>query len=104
MSKCGCSAIRGGWLDVVIGGITVAATAAASPTVAQETLGLAVNGSFLSLCLCTGYICVVRLSGKRHAFPMHVSASEHAHLIVIMTPSREMAPDNRLFIDSSHAI
>lgn len=102
MSKCGCSALTGCWLDVVIGGITAAA--AARPSVAKETLGLTVNGSFLSPCLGTGYVCVVCFSGKRRAFPMHVSASEHAHLIVIMTPSCEMSPDNRLFIDSSHTI
>lgn len=102
MSKCGCSAIRGRWLDVVIGGITAAA--AASLSVVKETLGLTVNGSFLSLCLGTGYVCVACLSEKGRTIPMHVSASEHAHLIVIMTPSRKMAPDNRLFNDSSHTI
>lgn len=49
------------WLDVVIGGITVAA---GSLSVVKETLGLTVNGSFLSLCLDTGSACVVYPSAR----------------------------------------
>lgn len=36
--------------------------------VAKETLGLTVNGSSLSLCLGTGYVCVVG-GGKKTRLP-----------------------------------